>query len=96
MGTNEGIETEEGGWLSEIIPLVLKKNAGVYGRRYESFIPSGWKDLKKKKILSFLVEIEWGGGGGWGEVFIVWLSFFIFFFFSIKQNTLLRDSKLVE
>ena len=34
MGTNGDIETEEGGWLSEIIPLVFKKNAGVYDRRY--------------------------------------------------------------
>lgn len=48
--------------------------------------------LKKKKILSFLVEIEWGAE----RSAYCLIEFFHLFFFLIKQNTLLRESKLVE
>ena len=45
--------------------------------------------IKKTTILVFLVEIEWGEKRS-----AYCLSFFNLFL--IKQNTLLRDSKLVE
>lgn len=47
--------------------------------------------LKKEDSL-FLVEIEWGEE----RSAYCLIEFFHLFFFLIKQNTLLRESKLVE